>query len=181
MSSTAITGPSGHTGTTELAAEAAALEVAACDAATTAAIDDTHADGAAELLIEAASRWRLAGDLDRCRDLLTKVITAGGSTACYARAELVNALLHGDDAEAATAELAALANDPALTEGPCQLVAELLTDHGALPAALEWYDRAVRFWRHERRAAATEAPTGRPTADQLLLQQRQRVRKRLGL
>jgi hypothetical protein len=132
-------------------------------------------DPAAEQLIEAANECWLAGDREKCLSLLGTVIDQGGEAGCFARAELLGVLLHEGDRAAAEAELAALAADPDLTEVPCQLVGELLSDHGALRAALEWYDRVLGFWTDERRAAAT---TG---VDQMLIQQRQRIRKRLGL
>lgn len=161
-----------HVAATNHADEAAALENEAA-----AAGPDNAASG---LLVEAANQWWLAGDRDRCMSLLATVIDGGGEAGCFARAELLGVLLADGDRTGAEAELAALSADPALTEGPCQLVGELLIDHGALTAALEWYDRALGFWTAERRAA-TAAPTGRRTGDQMLAQQRQRVRKRLGL
>jgi hypothetical protein len=152
------------------ASEAAELEAQA-------AAGGPEANG---LLIEAANQWWLAGDEVRCRRLLATVIGQGGEAGCFARAELLGMLLTGGDRAGAEAELAALAGDPALTEGPCQLVGELLSDHGALTAALEWYDRVLGFWTDERHAAAT-TESGRRTVDRMLVQQRQRVRKRLGL
>jgi hypothetical protein len=153
--------------------EAAALEAEAAGA--------DPGNTASGLLIEAANQWWLAGDRQKCCDLLAAVIEQGGEAGCFARAELLSVLLHEDDRAGAEAELAALADDPALTEGPCQLVGELLSDHGALNAALEWYDRVVGFWTDERRLAAVAPTTGRHTVDQMITQQRGRVRKRLGL
>jgi hypothetical protein len=132
-------------------------------------------DPAAEQLIEAANDSWLAGDRATCLSLLATVIEQGGEAGCVARAERFGVLLHDGDRTGAEAELATLAADPALTEGPCQLVGELLSDHGALAAALDWYDRVLGFWTEERRAAAT---TG---VDRMLVLQRQRIRKRLGL
>lgn len=132
------------------------------------------------LLIEAANQWRLAGDTQHCRDLLSEIIDGGGDMACYARAELAGLMLDDGAIDAARAELSALAEDPDLTDLSCQLVAELLTDHGVLDAALEWYDRAVARWDDTRRATAGRAE-GRISADRMTLQQRRRVRKRLGL
>ena len=159
--------------TTVHADEAAALEAEAAQCG--------PGNTASGLLIEAANQWWLAGDRAKCGSLLATVIGEGGEAGCFARAELLNVLLHEGDRAGAEAELAALAADPALTEGPCQLVGELLSDHGALNAALEWYDRVIEFWTDERRAAAAVPASGRRTADQMLAQQRQRVRKRLGL
>jgi hypothetical protein len=154
------------------AEEATVLEAEAAGA--------TPGSTAGGLLIEAANQWWLAGERKKCKSLLETVISNGGESACFARAELLGVLLEEGDREAATAELGLLADDPALTEGPCQLVGELLTDHGALVAALEWYDRVLGFWTDDRRAAAID-PDGRRSADRMLCQQRQRVRKRLGL
>jgi hypothetical protein len=154
------------------AEEASALEAEAAGA--------KPGSTASGLLIEAANQWWLAGERKKCRTLLETVIDDGGETACFARAELFGFLLKEDDRDGAEAQLTLLADDPALTEGPCQLIGELLTDHGALVAALEWYDRVMGFWTDERRAAAT-APDGRRSTDRMLCQQRQRVRKRLGL
>ena len=157
--------------------EAAALESQAATAS---------GDTASALRIEAANQWWLAGERTRCLALLARVIETGGEAGCFARAELLGVLLQDGDRAGAESELAALAADPALTEGPCQLVGELLSDHGALTAALEWYDRVVAFWTDERHAAAVvpaggAGASGRRTVDQMLAQQRQRVRKRLGL
>jgi hypothetical protein len=149
-----------------------------------AALEAEAAAGGPEaggLLIEAANQWWLAGERDRCLNLLATVIGTGGEAGCFARAELLGVLLHDGDRTAAEAELAALAADPALTEEPCQLVSELLSDHGALGAALDWYDRVLGFWTDDRRAAAGTQVPGRRGVDQMLVQQRQRVRKRLGL
>ncbi|GAA1031020.1 hypothetical protein GCM10009557_24960 [Virgisporangium ochraceum] len=154
------------------AEEATALEAEAAGA--------TPGSSASGLLIEAANQWWLAGEHQKCHTILASVIDLGGETACFARAELLGVLLAEGDRDEAEAELARLAGDPELTEGPCQLVGELLVDHGALTAALEWYDRVLGFWTDERRAAAT-ATDGRRSSDRIFCQQRQRVRKRLGL
>jgi hypothetical protein len=158
---------------TSHADEAAALEAEAAE--------NGPGNTASGLLIEAANQWWLSGDHQKCRDLLSAIIAAGGEAGCFARAELLNVLLHDGDRTGAEAELAELAADPDLSEGPCQLVGELLSDHGALHAALEWYDRVMDFWTDERRAAAVTPSTGRRSVDQMIVQQRQRVRKRLGL
>jgi hypothetical protein len=139
--------------TSRYAVEAAALEAEAAEGGT----DTAH------LLVEAAHQWRLAGDAARAHDLLDSVIAGGGEIGCFARAELAGMLLASGDADAAFAELATLATDPACGEGPSRVVAELLTDHGALSAAVVWYDRAA------------------PAADPFVLIHRSRVRKRLGL
>lgn len=157
---------------TQHAEEASALEARAADA--------TPGTTAGGLLIEAANQWWLAGERKKCRSLLRTVIDGGGEAGCFARAELLAVLLHEADREGAEAELVRLAEDPHLTEGPCQLVGELLTDHGALAAALEWYDRVLGFWTDERRRAAA-ATDGRRSTDRMLWQQRQRVRKSQGL
>jgi hypothetical protein len=157
---------------TQHAEEASALEAEAAGS--------TPGSTTSGLLIEAANQWWLAGERKKCRSLLDTVIGSGGETACYARAELLGLLLEEGDRDGAEAELARLADDPALTEGPCQLVGELLTDHGALVAALEWYDRVLGFWTEERHRAAAD-PDGRRSTDRMLVQQRQRVRKRLNL
>jgi hypothetical protein len=163
---------------TALEAQASALdaEASALDAEAPAAGRDNAASG---LLIEAANQWWLAGERERCLTLLATVIEQGGEAGCFARAGRLAVLL-ADGGTGAETELAALAADPALTEGPCQLVGELLSDHGAPAAALEWYDRVLGFWTDERRAAAS-AESGRRTVDRMLAQQRQRLRKRLGL
>ena len=153
------------------AEEAAALEAEAAGA--------TPGSKASGLLIEAANQWWLAGDRKKCRSLLESVIADGGEPGCFARAELLGILLQEGERDAAEAELARLADDPELTEGPCQLIGELLTDQGALTAALEWYDRVLAFWPDDRTEAAKA--DGRRSADRMLWQQRQRVRKRLAL
>jgi len=135
------------------AVEAAALEAEAAESG-----PDT-----AHLLVEAAHQWRLAGDAERAQGLLDGVIAGGGEIGCFARAELAGMLLAAGAHEAAFAELATLAADPDCGDGPSRVVAELLTDHGALSAAVVWYDRAA------------------PAADPFVLIHRRRVRKRLGL
>jgi hypothetical protein len=161
--------------TTDHADEAVALESEASRVAAGGGSD------AGALLVEAANQWRLAGDMDRCRALIAAVIEQGGEAGCYARAELTGILLDGGDTEAAHAELAKLAADPTLTEGPCQLVGELLADQGAPALALEWYDRAISRWSADRLATAIAAATGRRSMDRLLIEQRDRIRRGLGL
>jgi hypothetical protein len=135
----------------------------------------------AELLIEAANQYWLAGERDKCLHLLAAVIEDGGEAGCFARAERIGVLLNTGEHADAEAELAALAADPALAEAPCELVAELLADQGALTEALQWYDRVLGFWTDERLARAAAPASGRRTSDQMLVQQRLRVRKRMGL
>ncbi|GIJ48457.1 hypothetical protein Val02_53430 [Virgisporangium aliadipatigenens] len=135
------------------AVEAAELEAAAA----------SSGSDAPQLLVEAAHQWRLAGDSERSQGLLGTVIAGGGEMGCYARAELAGLLFDAGARDAAFAELALLADDPQCGDGPSRVVAELLTDQGALTAAVPWYDRVVT------------------TGDPILEVNRSRVRKRLGL
>jgi len=133
----------------------------------------------AEALLDAAAAWKSAGDTERAARLLTEVIGGGGVDACWARAELAQLHLDAGDDAAAALQLSSLASDPALDEGPCQIVAEWFAGRGDHAQALRWYDRAVS------RLAAEEL---RPNADQLssplvtiLLRGRRETRRQLGL
>ncbi|MFY1635605.1 SEC-C metal-binding domain-containing protein [Solwaraspora sp. WMMB335] len=158
------------TTTADQAAAAAAMEADA----------DKYPAERYEILLEAAGIWRTAGRLDRARELLTEVIAAGGEDGCYARCELAEVeFAVGADGEA-YAELDRLARDPALGEGQCTLVAELLAERGDLAAALQWYDRAVARLTPEE-IEALRGPNGWMQMSSVVVRGRREIRHRLGL
>jgi tetratricopeptide (TPR) repeat protein len=137
-------------------------------------------DERGELLLDAALAWRRAGRPSRAAALLAELVAAGGEEGCYARAQRAEFLAADGDLAAAGVELAALAREPALHDGHCQMVAELLIECGELEDAARWYDRAVA-----RLAPATlEALHGPDGWTQVgavvLLRGRQALRERLG-
>jgi hypothetical protein len=102
----------------------------------------------------------------------------GGGDGCMARAELADLYLSRGDVERMIAEIDQLARDPELDMGHCELVADMLAEHGDLRAAARWYDRAVA-----RMSADTVAELGTEGMglEVGLLRRRRNVRVRLGL
>jgi len=154
----------------QAAARAAAIEADA----------EKYPDERAELLLEAAEAWRAAGQLDRARKLLAELIAAGGEDGCYARCDLAAVEFEAGADSEAYAELARLARDPDLSEGQCTLVAELLAERGDLPAALEWYDRAVARLTPDE-LEALRGPDGWMKMSSVMVRARREVRRQLGL
>jgi hypothetical protein len=79
----------------------------------------------------------------RAKELLARLVAEGGEDACLARFQLTEIFFEDGAIDEAYAELDRLAREPALSEGPCTFVAELLTERADLEGALHWYDRAV--------------------------------------
>lgn len=138
-------------------------------------------DQRGEVLLEAAVAWRRAGHGDRATRLLTELAAEGGEDGCYAHCELVEDCYGRGDAAGAAESLARLARDPALHEGHCQLVAELLTERGDLDGALEWYDRAVARLSPQTMAALQGRDGWLQLAATVMLRGRLDVRRELGL
>lgn len=137
-------------------------------------------DQRGEILLEAAVAWRGAGDRDRATRLLTEIVAEGGEDGLYARCELVADCYERGDVAGAEQGLAQLAREPALHDGHCQLVAELLAERGDLHGAAAWYDRAVARLAPET-VAALRGPDGwMQLAAAIMLRGRRGVRRRLG-
>jgi hypothetical protein len=152
-----------------LAQEASALELDA----------EEYPDQRGEILLEASSAWRRAGNDSRADQLLESLVEAGGEDAAYARIELASNALDKRDRAAAAAWLNSLAKDPALHDGHCQLAAELLASHGDLPGALHWYDRFVSRLPDEQ-LAALDDPDGWLELTAIPLRARRQLREQLG-
>lgn len=95
------------------------------------------------LLLEAVGAWRRGARPDRAYELLDEMVAEGGPDGCFARAQRIDDLYDDGRDEEAAAELAVLARDPELGDGPCQMIAELLAERDELENSAEWYDRAV--------------------------------------
>lgn len=133
-----------------------------------------------EILLEAAEARRRAGNYDRAAELLHEVIGAGGEDGLFARCQLVELRFAEGADEAAYAELDRLAHEPELTDGPCQIVAELLAERGDLRAAAAWYDRAVARLSDEQ-IKALHGPDPWLRMEAIMLRGRRDVRHKLGL
>jgi tetratricopeptide (TPR) repeat protein len=134
-----------------------------------------------EILLEAADAWRAAGGYERAVELLTEVIEAGGEDGCQARFQLAEVHFERGAADEVEAELAALARDPALNDGICQLVAELLDERGDLAGAARWYDRAVARLDSDTIDGLQDRDDLVSTMAGIMLRHRRDVRERLGL
>jgi SEC-C motif len=150
--------------------EAAALEAEA----------EEYPDERGGILLEAAEAWRSAGQSDRARELLARLICEGGEDGCVARFTLAESYFEDGRVDEAYAELERLAREAALTEGPCTFVAELLVERGDLDGALRWYDRAVARLDSED-LEALRGPEGWMQVSSVMLRGRREVRRRLGL
>ncbi|GEL17078.1 hypothetical protein [Pseudonocardia asaccharolytica] len=139
-----------------------------------------YPDERGEIQLEAAQAWIRAGNLERATRLLGDLIGAGGEDGCYARVEMVELLLKDDRDAEAEGQLAALARDPALHDGHCQLVAELLAERRDLNGALKWYDRLVARLSSEE-IEAVRGPEGWLAFASIPLRGRREVRRELGL
>jgi tetratricopeptide (TPR) repeat protein len=153
-----------------LMSEAAALEAEA----------DEYPDDRGEILLEAARAWRRAGAKARADELMTEIIAAGGEDGCYARFERAEACFEDGNGDEAHAELDRLARDPALHDGHCTIVAELLAEREDLEGALRWYDRAVARLTSEQ-IDALRKPDGWAQMSSVMIRCRHDVRRRLGL
>ncbi|HEY2191872.1 MAG TPA: SEC-C domain-containing protein [Actinomycetospora sp.] len=133
-----------------------------------------------ELLLEAVTAWRRGGRPDRAYELIDQLVTDGGPDGCFARAQRIDHLYEdGRDEDAAT-EVAALARDPALSDGPCQIVAELFAEREDLEQAAAWYDRAVARLDDEA-VQALHGPHAAFSFAGTIVQGRREVREALGL
>jgi tetratricopeptide (TPR) repeat protein len=157
------------------------MTIGAPDAARLEADALEYPDERGEILLDAAVAWRRAGYPERAAELLVGLAAEGGEDGCYARRELVEDWFQSGEDAAAASGLAQLACDPALHEGHCQLVAELLVARGDLGGALEWYDRAVARLAPET-VEAVRGPDGwAQLSAAIMLWGRREVRRQLGL
>lgn len=155
---------------TKLVDEATALELDA----------ERYPDERAEILLEAAEAWRRAGRPDRAKAVLAGLIEGGGEDGCFARFQLADLHFAEEAVDEGYAELNRLARDPALHNGHCELVAELLAEHSDLEGALRWYDRAVARLSEDE-LEALRGPDGWLEMASVMLRGRRDVRRRLGL
>jgi tetratricopeptide (TPR) repeat protein len=126
----------------------------------------------AEAHMRAGEQWLLADDPEEAVVQFQKAIAHGGPTFDDPRVPLARAMFalgRTDDADALLRELRD--SDARSTPRTCDLVAELLTEQGDLPAALDWATAGVEAClRGEDRDEL-----------QLLLRLRYRLRVDLGL
>ena len=126
----------------------------------------------AEFHLRAGEQWMSADEPQRAADEFSAAIEDGGPTFANPRVHLARALLELGRAAEAEAQLAALtANRDAVTPRTCDLLAELFTEQGDLPGALEWATVGV-----ERCIELSD-----DAELQLLLRLRYRIRVDLGL
>lgn len=133
-----------------------------------------------EILLEAADRWKRAGEVDRAVAVLGEVLALGGKDAGFARLSLAEICFEqGADADART-HLRALEEIEAPGPGPAELVGELLEQRGEYGEALRWFDRAISAVDAEKLAAIGQRGTV-PSLTAMPLFGRQRCRAKLGL
>jgi hypothetical protein len=126
----------------------------------------------AEFHMRAGEQWMSADDPQRAADEFFAAIEDGGATFADPRVHLARALLDlGRGPEAEVLLSALTADRDAVTPRTCDLLAELFTEEGDLPGALEWATAGVE--RCIERGDDAEL--------QLLLRLRYRIRVDLGL
>jgi hypothetical protein len=126
----------------------------------------------AEFHLRAGEQWMSADEPQRAADEFSAAIEDGGVTFADPRVLLSRALLDLGRADEAELMLSALTADrDAVTPRTCDLLAELFTEEGDLPRALEWatigVERCIEL--------------GDDAELQLLLRLRYRIRVDLGL
>jgi hypothetical protein len=126
----------------------------------------------AESHLRAGEQWMMADDPQRAADEFEAAIEDGGPTFADPKVHLARALLALDRNAEADALLAGLtATREAVTSRTCDLLAELLTEQGDLPGALEWATFGVELCLQR----------GDDAELHLLLRLRYRIRVDLGL
>jgi hypothetical protein len=126
----------------------------------------------AEAHLRAGEQWMMADDAQKAADEFTAAIDDGGPTFADPRVYLIRALQVLDrDAEAQQILSAITTDRDTVTARTCDLLAELFTEQGDLPGALEWATAGVKqcFERGDHAEL------------QLLLRLRYRIRVDLGL
>jgi hypothetical protein len=126
----------------------------------------------AEFHLRAGEQWMSADEPQRAAEEFSAAIDDGGNTFADPRVHLARALLdlgRGSEAEALLSTLTA--DRDAVTPRTCDLLAELFTEEGNLPGAVEWatigVERCIQL--------------GDDAELQLLLRLRYRIRVDLGL
>jgi tetratricopeptide (TPR) repeat protein len=142
---------------------------------------EAYPDERTEILIEAAAAWKRAGEPDRAIALLTEIVALGGEDGCFAQADLADLYLAAGDLDRMNATLDVLARDPDLDVSQCELVADMLAEHGDLKAAARWYNRAVARMSAEIIEALGEPRTHSNAFEKDLVRRRREVRRQLGL
>ncbi|QKW38420.1 SEC-C domain-containing protein [Actinomadura sp. NAK00032] len=103
-----------------------------------------YPDERAEILLEAAGQWAMAGEPDRALRIYDDVIARdGGEDAQFATAERISLLTELGRTAEADEELARLGR-ARVHPGPAELVAEMLEEQGRLEEALTWFNIACR-------------------------------------
>jgi hypothetical protein len=126
----------------------------------------------AEFHLRAGEQWMSADEPQRAADEFFAAIEDGGVTFADPRVHLARALLDlGREAEAEELLAALTASRDAVTPRTCDLLAELFTEQGNLPGALDWATTGV-----ERCIQLSDE-----AELQLLLRLRYRIRVDLGL
>ncbi len=126
----------------------------------------------AESHLRAGEQWLSADEPQRAAEEFTAAIEDGGPTSADPRVHLARALFTlGRDTEAQQLLARLTAEREKVTPRTCDLLAELMTDQGDLPAALDWATAGVELCLQR----------GDDAELQLLLRLRYRIRVDLGL
>jgi tetratricopeptide (TPR) repeat protein len=126
----------------------------------------------AEAYLRAGDQWMMADESQRAVDDFRAAIADGGPTSADPRAYLARALFDlGKGAEAQSLLTALGAERDSVTPRTCDILAEILTEQGDLPGALEWATVGVEHCIQRDDDAEL----------QLLLRLRYRIRVDLGL
>lgn len=126
----------------------------------------------AEFHLRAGEQWLSADDPQRAADEFSAAIEDGGATFVDPRVHLVRALRDLERESEAERLLSALTEDrDAVTPRTCDILAELFTEQGDLPGALDWATTGVERC----------IQLGDDAELQLLLRLRYRIRVDLGL
>jgi tetratricopeptide (TPR) repeat protein len=137
-------------------------------------------DDRAEILFEAAAAWQDAGDLDRARQQLERIVGFGGVDAGMARVQLAELYLTLRDGEHARAELSALKASREPDPAPYAMAGELFAERDDTRAALTWFNIAATRFSDDEVAEACDPEYGWMTYAAGVLWQRRKARRQLG-
>lgn len=136
----------------------------------------TYPDQRAEILLEAAGQWSIAGEPDRALRIYDDVIAMdAGEDSQFAAAERISLLADLGRTDEADAEITRLRGSH-VHPGPAELVAEFLEAQGRLEEALTWFNIACRDLMADDQELTEANLLARPE-----LRGRQRVRRALRL